>query len=239
MSIQSDLIEAQNMIKKAVIDRQSLSNLFSGLSPTTQKALRNAAIGALLGGTAGVGAGVLSPDRPVIGSGLLGALLGGTAGGAGTLGAEMLLGKSKLPIETKKPGAPIDRWMVDPAVSTLMSHPATAAGGGLGALWGVSRFPTFGSMAQAAAQADKLLGIKGAPADSASRMVSDAIARVRGAARPAKAKELGRALTSLHTVLKEKNLYGRGVRSPWNLAAIPVGLGIGYMIDRYLKGRNR
>jgi hypothetical protein len=161
----------------------------------------------------------------------------------------------------------IDRYAVDPAVGFMAAHPGTTAGGVVGTLWGVNRMPTWGASLQAAREADEVTGFKarppgpgnpkGTPYGPAAQELIDADklptlkARLMemfnelrtkgiGAARAAGPTKGNTALLGMHDVLTRRGLYGgKGVRSPWNLAAIPAGIGAGYMIDRYIKGQNR
>lgn len=83
-----------------------LQDMWRNVDEPNRQAARNAIIGALLGGVTGAGYGAAAdPEDKVRGALqnlLTGAALGGTIGGAGTVGINMLTGKTKLPGEKRK-----------------------------------------------------------------------------------------------------------------------------------------
>lgn len=244
MTLAASIADAQRTIKQAAErNPDSLADLFTQLDPTTKRVLRNTLVGSLLGGTAGMGAGVMSPEKSVVGSGIAGGLLGGVAGGAGTLGWDLLRANALMPGERDSgPGALVDRLVVDPTAGAIVNNPATAIGGAGGAVWGLGRYTPASSALAAAIERDRQVGAVPGAANSAAQEVADAITRMRGQNNPiGKVREW----LNLQGVIKNRNLYRTAsqhvpaVRSPWNLAAIPAGLLLGYMVDRYIKGKNR
>jgi len=186
-------------------------------------------------------------------------LLGAGGAGAGTLGMDLLTSKLRLPGEDRGRSLP-DRLLVDPIADTAIGHPATTAGAIGGGIWGFGRRFDTNKAIQAAIDSDKAIAAN-LPKNFSGTMpaarvdVDAAINRyiaakralltaspkgVPGPAFSPRIKELKNAFLAMHEIVGTRHkLYGRGVRSPWNWAAIPVGVGIGYMIDRYLKGKNR
>jgi len=230
MTLEASIADAQQeLVKSAERNPDSLTDFFSKLDPSTQRALRNTVIGSLLGGAAGMGAGVMSPEKSVAGSGVMGGLLGGVAGGAGTLGYDMLRSQLRMPGETGSSGSLTDRYVIDPIAGTALNNPVTTAGGVAGGLFAGYRMPTWGKATQAAGELDKLRGHKGGTLGPVARELETAHSI------PA----LKERLWELHKVLKTRGLYGKTIKHPVNLLALPAGLATGYMVDRYIKGQNR
>lgn len=240
MTLQEQLNDAQQNLCKIAAEQNSpgLLDFWEGLNPATRRALRNTAIGSLLGGALGAGAGVISPDKGMASSGLMGATLGGLAGGGATLGYDLLRSNLNLPGEESKPGALVDRAVVDPTVGTIISNPATAAGAAAGGIWAGTRFPTLGKYMHAAEKADAASRVTRQPT-VAKAAVARLIYRIRK--NKLLSKKGLKARAALHELAsgRHKALYGRGnLKTPWHLAAVPVGIGAGMLVDRYLKGKN-
>ena len=245
MTIEASITEAQRMLtKSAERNPGSLQDFMANLDPATVRTLRNSVIGSLLGGAAGVGAGAISPDKSMIGSGALGALLGGVAGGAGTAGYNMLTSKTRLPGETSGSGSLSDRLVVDPAAGLITSHPGAVAGTAAGGAWAWGRRPAISKALEIAENLDKTnlerfsAAAKARTLPAGAKMPASLARAVKMINNSKKLNPLTRQL-ALHRLAKNKQFYAKGLRSPLNLAAVPIGLTLGYMIDRYLKGRNR
>jgi hypothetical protein len=126
-----------------------LQDVWGKIDEPNRQAVRNALIGALIGGAGGAvyGGSAADPEAKVRGalqSLLTGAALGGTAAGAGTVGINMLTGKTKLPGEEAASGlisSPVD-W----AGSTVVGHPLAVGGGVGGTLLAARKGPTYGNL---------------------------------------------------------------------------------------------
>jgi hypothetical protein len=141
----------------------------------------------------------------------------------------MLRSQLRLPGESRGSGSLVDRYGVDPVANAVASNPGTAAGAALGGIWAGSRLPTWGKALRAGAEMDQLT-MKGTkvPGTAVKELVeANAIPQLKD------------RLLALHDVLKTKGLYGKGIKHPVNLLALPAAAGAGYMIDRYIKGQNR
>jgi len=115
-----------------------LKSVWDNMAPEHQTAVRNALIGAAVGGTAlgGVGAMNRTDDESTLGAfsrnALMGALLGAAAGGGGTLAYDYTLGKYRTPKEQSMAG---DHSAVAQTADALARGTVSNAGelaGGLG-----------------------------------------------------------------------------------------------------------
>lgn len=113
----------------------AIKNWYQNLNPDARNAVMRGLIGAGVGGalTGGVAAmGKHDPEekRPVLGPALLGALLGGGAGAALPYGMKLLSDRAQFPGESKRPGG---ASALEALTKPFLTNPATTAGGVLGA----------------------------------------------------------------------------------------------------------
>jgi hypothetical protein len=229
-----------------------LDSMMSGMSDNQKQVLRNA----LIGGSAGLaGGGILGGD---LSSALTAGALGATAGGAGTAGYNMLTGREKLQGEVPTINS-YPEQLVESGMQQALQHPGVAGGLGVGALAAARGYPTSASYQTAAQDYIKNL----AKGDTASQQAgADALEKLRNIQRsPGKMQQLssilqsnlhtsadksramgdilkgkgksrlsGEVLEQLGTAIKPKG-FGRAVGLP-----LAAGGGIGYLIDKYLKG---
>lgn len=149
--------ELTTVLKQAAADldarlQKSAANplqaMWSGVDEPNRQAIRNALIGALIGGVGGAGYGAAAaPEDKVRGalhSLLTGAALGGTAAGAGTVGVNLLTGKTKLPGEESR-GGPISS-PINAIGGAVASHPGAVGAGLGGTLVAAKKGPSYGNL---------------------------------------------------------------------------------------------
>ena len=145
-----------------------LKDAIGGIDEPNRQALRNALVGSLVGGAGGAAYGARSSDdNRVAGAirGLLaGAALGGTAGGAGTAGINMLTGKTKFPGEKKRSLNPFAAG-TQGLGETIIGHPLTAGGAGLGGYLAYRHGPS----------ASNLMSIMGRSTNKTERQIYDSM----------------------------------------------------------------
>jgi hypothetical protein len=163
--------------------------------------------------------------RPVLGPALLGALLGGTAGAGLPYGLKLLSDKMQLPGEESKP---MGSKVVDTAVEPLLTHPATTLGtaGGLATLYA-----------------------GGKPVSKAWEASGKGMPRPMGVG--ASLENLYKSMRGRGAPISNKNLFGqlgsRASKTWGGLRMIPgggkmalmapaLGLGGGWLLDKYLRG---
>ena len=190
----------------------SIADWYSGISPEARKTIIRALIGgAVGGGAAGLASAGTPRDREYRGSSispaLLGALLGGGAAAGFPLGAKLLKGSIRLPGEPRKP---IISSGIESLLSPFASNPAATAGGGLGALALYKGLDPAKTPIQKAFRSG-MGNVKQNPAG-----------KFRGLLRGAKGAWKGTKLVP-----------GGGKAQ---LMAVPAGLAVGALIDKYLKG---
>jgi hypothetical protein len=193
-----------------------LREFWDKLSPETKSTLVNSLIGGALGGGAMGGMGMLSAPEGqglhrAIGSGVLGAILGALAGGAGTAGYHAAAGGRRLPGEIHGHHSLGDR-LSNALVGTAWSHPALTTGGLAGGYFsGRGLLDTIKgiSKSRAAREEKALAGSHGPLADLAHMDVIDAAEHLGG--------DFGPPLKMV--------------------AALPLGVGAGYLLDKYIKGQ--
>lgn len=259
---QQKLNDAQlELLKQA--QSSGLSDLWNSITPETQTALKNSLIGGLVGGIGGAGAGMMSEKKSPVSSGLMGALMGALAGGGGTLGYQLLSGQRKFPGEPQRPAVSIDS-PIDYAGSKMISNPGLTAGTVGGGLYSWMRRPTAEKAikllqgdGRAGAMVPAITALN-SPAttslSSARPIVADAqkygpaasayMAEGMGYRSPwltrmAQNPRLRRVADLLNRKLAlSKFLRSNSLGSIGSLAAIPAGMGIGYLADRYMRGEN-
>lgn len=268
-----------------------LQAMWGNVDEPNRQAARNAIIGALLGGVTGAGYGAAAdPEDKVRGALqnlLTGAALGGTLGGAGTVGINMLTGKTKLPGEKRKAG--LISAPTNVVGSAIAGHPATIGGGLAGGLWAARKGPSYGNLLrlvdesklkelralqkpvaalakQRGVSAGGALGAAGLSLRELPKVPGRILNRVRAAGKvqaqftnqatrtdilkaqlkmalKAGPEELRkmldpvRRLSSMSRASQAARLIGPAHVPPklwW--AAAPLGLGAGYMADKYIKG---
>jgi len=215
-------------------------------NPEVRKALIRALIGAALGGGAAGGMALATPHDPeegrqrVLGPALLGALLGGGAAAALPVGLKMLRGDIRLPGEAR-PG--VTGRVGDTIARGVLSHPGMAIGGGVGALTRLRYGDVIGKAKELAYPTDAtalvgprkypglqslLAGIGGAGRRAAQTIRHPVRAFTRPASRMREAAKLVGSDPKKYRALAAKGKLG--------LAAIPVGLVGGWLLDKYLRG---
>jgi len=265
-----------------------LQAVMENLTPVQRTAIRNALIGAMVGG-AGGGGFAAAAKKPVGRPALAGALLGALAGGGGTYGLGLLTGQEKFPGETASPESLIGKG-TEALVGLPMRHPLMTIGGIAGGIGAARTVPTAAGLQTVVREAlkakdpdaqavlNRLWYIE--KSKSLGRRVREAIPDPRkevirairertgspremfGVKFPVSphAKRLERALTGLIpkgpgrisrllTALKPGTRVGRMLkaipagfkgmsgRGRAGLALLPAGLGLGYLLDKYIKGQ--
>lgn len=205
-----------------------ITSWYQSLDPTLRDAAVRGLIGSALGaGTlGGVSAATSTGEhntKRVVGNALMGALLGG-AGAAGVpLGLSMITGKTKLPGEK---GKPIVSRGIDLLAQPFTSNPVTTAGLGVGGYMAATGYPHIRQAAQ------EVLGKHPNP-----KFVDKLRAVLHVARNPSTLEsgpEIARMLKNEATTVAGRGLARTAARG---LYALPVGLGAGWLLDRYLKGK--
>jgi len=237
-----------------------LQAVMENLTPVQRTAIRNALIGAMVGG-AGGGGFAAAAKKPVGRPALAGALLGALAGGGGTYGLGLLTGQEKFPGETASPESLIGKG-TEALVGLPMRHPLMTIGGVLGGAGTAKYAPTASDLLN---QIKALAAEKGSPlagmAEKGTRELSNLLEgpsllqRVRRAFRspdlskvpkewlsvqPGRVSRLLSALKPGTRVGQMLKAWPRGLPRPKGraaLALLPVGLGLGYLLDKYIKGQ--
>jgi len=245
-----------------------LSQLWSTLGDSQKQVIINGLLGGAVGGGAGGIGGALSENSTAAGSGLMGALLGALAGAGGTAGYNLLSGKQLMPGEQAAELPATDKAMnalTGAALSNPATTLGTALGAGVAAKGYPTRSSLRSKIMEVA---QKAKGNAGAELGAMSGMGGDAsfqeaMRKVLGEThfRPgydfrtgANAAELtggGKARQTVEGVRRAITGAGRSgstlrqaaniasvPRSRLSLAAIPAGAGLGYLMDRYLKGES-
>lgn len=249
--------KAQEGLDKTAVDldalrgdaSERLSDFWAKLSPDTQDAITGSLVGAVLAGGAGAGAGLLASEkgealRTAMKEGLLAAALGGVVGGTGVAGYKAMTGGRKLPGEVDKSWSP-GQSMSNAVVGTAAKHPATALGGLAGTILAVRGLSSVPKVMDEAAQSVN--------AEEALRKVIDVTQRgsradVLGTAerglqdlnRPSSLRQLfggsGSRKAFLERMLGRMGSHG-ALGAAASLGAVPTGLALGYLVDKYLKGQ--
>lgn len=220
----------------------AMSSWYQGLNPEVRSTLARGLVGAgagaaLTGGMAAV-SGREDPEHRhnVKGQALLGALLGGTAAAGLPLGLKMLGGGIDLNGESKKP---LIAHGGDKIIGGAVRHPATTALGGAALLhprsresWGQfydtlretsgSTLPLKDRLKQAIQTMDTRAGLSETIADPGFKGLG-------------KATENTWVKDILADAAKLKVRPGQHIR-PGRLATIPLAVGGGLMLDKYLRG---
>ena len=228
--MQNELNEAQlSLIKRAEENPSSLVDFWKKLTPETQQTLKNSLIGGLVGGVGGAGAGIMSEKRSPVSTGIMGALMGALAGGGGTLGYQLLTGKRKFPGEPDRTPVGVDAT-VDNIADKLISNPGLAAGTLAGGALATRGLPSGNAIAEAASQGGA----------GAYNRVQNALRRISHQVERNNPGRLNRVLNIARERIAYRRFASRNnlLRHPLALAALPVGAGVGYMVDRYLRGDN-
>lgn len=205
-----------------------IADWYQSLSPTVRDAAIRGLIGSALGaGTLGGVSAATSTGsnqgRRVIGNALMGALLGGVGAAGIPLGMGMISGKTRLPGEK---GKPLISRGIDLLGQPFTTHPATTAGLGVGGYMAMAGYPHIRQAAQG------VLGNKPNP-----KFVDKLRAVLEVARNPSKlesAPEIARMLAEPATTVAGRGLVRTATRG---LYALPVALGAGWLLDRYLKGK--
>lgn len=240
-------------VLQAQMEKQSqnpLEGILEKLTPVQRASIRNALIGALVGGAGGGGLAAAA-GKPVVGPALAGAGLGGLAGGGGTYGLGLLTGQEKLPGETTSPESLAGRG-AEALAGIPLRHPLMTAGGILG---GAGTLKTTATTANIERQLRELASKETPGAKEALKTIKEIKMgpsmwqRLRRAWRP-----LGKGMrqtsapgriSRLLTAAKPGTRVGqilrkipkfKGVKGRAGLALLPVGLGVGWLLDKYLKG---
>lgn len=256
---QTQLNDAQlELLKQA--QAGGLSDLWSSIGPENQTALKNSLLGGLVGGVGGAGAGMMSDKKSPVSTGLLGALMGAIAGGGGTLGYQLLSGQRKFPGEPSRPAISMDS-PVDYAADKMLKNPGLAAGTAAGGLWSLGHRATLPKALEAIkgtkneramTNAIEALAGKGRatfvdPANATATTAKQLYTQGRGLRLNWLNDLAKKAPTPIRRALQGLNnkiAFGRFVKGrtrvghPLSMAAIPLGMGTGYMVDRYLRGSN-
>ena len=241
-----------------------ITNWYQSLDPEVRNAAIRGLIGSALGaGTLGGVSAAISTDghktRRVVNNALMGALLGGVGAAGVPAGLNMIRGKTRFPGEHNKPliGRGID--MVGQPFTT---HPATTAGmlgGGYVAHKGYPQIrealePLVKGIKEEDA-AKQRMGFKVVP-----KGLSESAVAGRASTLSQKMRALARLMRSPHAGLEHgdkaqillnairnpqahealaKNISALDelkIRGTRGLYALPIGLGAGWLLDRYLKG---
>jgi len=218
--------------------------------------------GTLGGVSAATSIGTHKPRR-VINNAMMGALLGGVGAAGVPAGLNMIRGKTRFPGEHNKPliGRGID--MIGQPFTT---HPATTVGMAGGLYFASKGSPMLGEALSRARRKVKLQDERastvGKRVDVGGKFKPGVLSLEQAAAKPTRVSQNLRALASMFLsprkalkrtpsirkilpVLEKgvepnaanlslaENTIGKGVRG---LYALPIGLGAGWLLDRYLKG---
>ena len=227
-----------------------VNRLLAGLSDNQRATLQNAILGALAGG-AGTGTmGHLAGENGLT-SAIPGALLGALAGGAGTAGYNYLTGSEKLKGERGLDSS-LMQSITEGTIGNAVRNPGKAIGGGLGLGYYLSKRPgasDFEDVVKTMKRPGKriikeLRQIESSP-DLTQRLKdvwhNSTTAKGLGAGILQAVKDTANDLRISGTKVMRKSdlLRAKGLPRPSGraaLAAVPVGLGTGYLVDRYLKG---
>lgn len=223
-----DLLQRAGTTAKALPGAVSsgVMNWYNRMDPEARKAIIRGLIGAGVGGAATAGMAAATPKDPeerrhVIGPALLGMLMGGTAAAGLPYGLKMLAGDAKMPGMSDR--KPVISSAVDTVLSPAVHNPFTTAGLGAG-LWGLygKRTGTDGNSAR--------------NIDAALKYINE----TPGAASAlggTKAKLLQNVKNYLRTIPRALNVHETpGLPAAKALYGIPVGLAVGALLDKYLKG---
>lgn len=221
-------LEAQQGLDKIAVSStalgsgslDALKNYWDGLSAETKSTLVNSALGGALGGTAMGTMGAMSaPQGQGLGKGIsmaaLGTLLGSLAGGSGTMAYNAVSNGRQLPGEVKGHRA-VGDTVASTVVGGMLKNPGLTAGtvgggwlagGGIKAM--LSHINSFNKKELEAAAKT--------PAKTIDPLTfKNLIAGERGTA----VRDLGLKLLGPSR----------------NIAALPAGITLGYLIDKYIKG---
>lgn len=243
-------LEKAAVVLREGLEKQAqnpLQSILGKLTPVQQASIRNALIGALVGGAGGGGLAAAA-DKPVLGTALAGAGLGALAGGGGTYGLGLLSGQERFPGEPASPESLLGRG-TEALVSAPLRHPLMTLGGILGGVGAAKTTPTAANLLT---QLKALVLEKGSPLAAEARRGTQALSRIMtepsllsrvGAALPTGGKGLvSRLLTALRPgtrVGRMLKAWPKGLPRPRGragLALLPAGIGIGWLLDKYLKG---
>ena len=202
--------------------KDRLHEFWAKLSPATKQTLLNSAIGGLVGGGVGGAAGMAYSEpghglSEMVSKGLLGGAMGGAAAGLGTAGYQAATSGRVLPGE-ERGLAPADR-LANTVVGGMAHNPMLTAGTGLGAYGGYQGYKKLVDASKDQVVSDRLLAelnqlAQGNPTILRKLMdLTGATARMIGS---------------------DHRIGGGAI----GIAALPVGMGMGWLADRYLKGKN-
>lgn len=245
-----------NNYKTANYKSSDITSWYQSLDP----AVRDAAVRGLIGSAVGAGAlgGVSAATstgdhqtKRVLGNALMGALLGGVGAAGVPAGWNMITGKTRLPGEHNKP---IISRSIDMLGQPFTTHPATTAGLGVGAYFGMAGRvplreawgPALNLMKDKADAAHYAAPYHAKPLSNTSNKLRALVYMYlnpdKAMAEGATAKQMLSSKNMAVAAGKEVGPFvkdlathtGKGVRG---LYALPVALGAGWLLDRYLKGK--
>jgi hypothetical protein len=199
-----------------------LTEFWEKLSPATKQTLFNAAVGGLVGGgVAGAAGGMYAAPgeglSQMVSKALMGGALGAGAAGLGTAGWQAATSGRVLPGE-QKGVSPADR-MAEGVVGTMVRNPALTAGTGLGLYSGYKGIEK----------------IQAGLESQAARQAIESALFTRSGGDPNILKQLAERAGLVGKEVAGSNLLTRG---GIGLLGLPAGVGMGWLVDRYLKGHN-
>lgn len=262
-SLRHGISQVPNMASQA---GGSIKDWYNNLNPEMRSAVMRGLAGAGVGALATGGLAHMSPHdpearHPVMGPALMGALLGGGTAAALPYGLKLLANKAQMPGESEQS---IGATAMDKLVGLVGGNPAATVGTAAGAgslihAMSKRKNPAFKGKPDQPQYVDSPLRqaweSTGGAAQPAKRGVLDimhdltdpakrnaAIQELKGFGRKsvkpgtyaASAKEIpGKGINFAKRV---RDTWRKDPAGKWSLAAIPAGLGVGHILDKYLKG---